>query len=181
MINTVVATRYAEAFLQYAQEVIGRDQGVEQLLAFKQTLSDNPDFKAFLEDPEFSENEKFALIDKIIEGNFADEVGNFLKLLIVKERIGHLAAIIEYIRMKYGHGDMASAVLSSAFPLDDDLINLIKAKLEKKVQRRINLYVTFESELLGGFKIAMGNKVFDGSLKRQLSELRAQSVNWRTE
>ncbi len=182
MMRGVVSTRYAEAFLQYAKGTIGFENGVQELLAFRQVLSENPDLKEFMETPDFGEQEKFPVIDKVVAaGDFAAEIGHLLKLLIRKERIQDLPGIIEYIRMNYGYGDAVTAVLTSAFPLDDDGVKTIKDGLERKIKRRVILFVTFDSELLGGVKVRIGNKVYDGSLKRQLTELRERLINRRTE
>jgi F-type H+-transporting ATPase subunit delta len=181
MINSVVATRYAEAFLQYAKETLGFQQGVEEILALRQILTDNPQLKEFLQSPDFGDKDKFQVIDHVTKDTLAKEIAHFLKLLVAKSRADKLTDICEYIRMTYGHGDMVSAVLSSAFPLDDDLIQLLKDRLEKRIQRRINLYVTFDANLLGGFKVKIGNRVFDGSLKRQISDLRERALVGRME
>jgi len=181
MLSEVVSSRYAQAFLQYVKGSIGLERGARELIEFKQVLTSSPEFKVFIESPDFAIREKFALIDKIVQGNFPEEIGHFLKLLIEKNRIDKLSDVIDYVRINYGGGGAVSAVLTSALPLDNDLMQSIKSALEKHIGRKINLFLTFAPELLGGFKVKIGNRVFDASLRRQLAELRASSSDWRKE
>jgi F-type H+-transporting ATPase subunit delta len=179
MEDNVVVMRYADAFWQYAQAIIGPQKVVQDLSSWKGIMNDNPDLKEFLESPDFSDREKYGMIDKVVSRNFADEIGHFLKLLINNRRIKCLSDIIEYILMQYGQGDRVSVVLASAFSLDDDLLKRLKGILEKYLKRPTNIYKTRDAELLGGFKVTIGHLVFDGSLKRQLVDLRECVLNRR--
>jgi F-type H+-transporting ATPase subunit delta len=179
MEDKVVVMRYADAFWQYAQANIAPERIVQELSSWKEIMKDNPDLKEFLESPDFTEREKYGMIDKIVRGNFADEIGQFLKLLINNRRVNHLSNIIEYICKQHGQGDRLSVVLASAFAFDKDLLKRLKEVLEKYLKRPINIFETLDADLLGGFRVTVGHLVFDGSLKRQLADLRDCVLNGR--
>lgn len=179
MSDMVLPSRYAQAFWEYLRERDHLTDGVQQLLDFQPVLSDNPDFREFLESPEVGDREKFQVVDRVTGRNFLVEINHFIKLLIEKDRVHYLSDIIEYVRVNYGCGDKTPAVLASVFPLDDDEVSKIKETLERRIRRRIDLSVTRDAQLLGGVKVTIGHHVFDGSLKRQLEELRAKAMNRR--
>ena len=103
---------------------------------------------------------------------FTGEFLHFVKLLLEKRRIGSLGDAADYAIRKYMHSGDQEAVLKTAFMLDSALIQKIKEGLEKKLNRKVRLYLDFDPELLGGFQLIVGNTVIDGSLKRALEDLK---------
>ena len=63
-------------------------------------------------------------------------------------------------------------VVRSAHPLTDPAVQRLRASLQKREHRRIELRAEIAPELLGGFQVQMGQRVIDGSIRRQLGELR---------
>ena len=172
MKSKIIAKRYADAFLAYSQEFIGRDKAIADLKNLKMLIFKNPEFVKFISNPQISFQEKSEVIDKIFSQNFSSELRDFLKLLLDKNRIGLVIDICDYVRLVYAHQEAVEAVLKSAYPLDLENISKLKDKMEKKIKRKLNLYLEIDPDLLGGVQIRVGNKLFDGSVKRRLVELR---------
>ena len=74
--------------------------------------------------------------------------------------------------MTYSHGVEIEGLLKSSYPLETRSIKRIKDVLEKKLQRKLHLYIELDSSLLGGVYAKVGNIVIDGSVKRRLEDLR---------
>jgi F-type H+-transporting ATPase subunit delta len=72
----------------------------------------------------------------------------------------------------YSHGEALEAVLKTSYPLDLGLIRKVKSKLENKMQKKINLYLELDPDLLGGIQIRIGNTIIDGSVRRRIDELK---------
>lgn len=172
MKEKILAKRYAEAFLGYARESIGQAKAVEELKDLKIILSENPQLAQFLNNPEIATVDKYGVIDRALKEIFSDELRRFLKLLIEKERIKYLGDICDYVRVTYSHGQALEGVLKTSYPLDLDVIQKIKTRLEDKLHRKINLYLELDADLLGGVQIRIGNTVIDGSVRRRLEELK---------
>src|SRR5271157_1038285 len=105
MKDKIIVKRYAEAYLGYCRETIGFQQGLRDLLEFKNVLRKSPEFKDFLDSAEIVKAEKSDVIDRVLEGRFSKELGHFLKLLLDKRRFSKLLDIIEYSRLAYAHGE----------------------------------------------------------------------------
>jgi len=172
MKEKIIAKRYAEAFLGYARETIGQDKAVEELKNLKIVLYENPQLGQFLNNPEIAIADKCGVIDRTIKDSFSEELRRFLKLLLEKERINYLNEICDYVRVAYSHGAALEGVLKTSYPLDLDLIQKIKTRLEEKLHHKINLYLELDADLLGGVQIRIGNTVIDGSVRRRLEELK---------
>ena len=170
--DEIIAKRYADAFLGYAKETIGFEEGIKELQNIKHLLRDSPDFKHFLESLDITDAEKFDLIDKALADGFPREIKDFLKLLIDKGRISKFNDIAEFARIAYSHGVEIEALLKVSFPLDTKVIKRVKDALEKKLDRKLHMYVELDSNLLGGIYARIGNIVIDGSGKKRLEDMR---------
>lgn len=168
----VLAKRYAEAYIAHANVNGGVAQAVEEFKALKWIIVQNPDFVEFLTNPEIMHHEKYAFIEKVLNGQFSSDMQNFLKLLVDKRRIGYLEEMADYVRVHYSHGGAFDAVLTTTYPLDLDVISAIKTKLEQKLNHALNLYQEFDPDLKGGVRITVGNLVLDGSIRKRLTELK---------
>lgn len=173
----IIAERYAEAFLAYVRQGAGMDRAIRDLQALRDLFRENPDFETFLMSPQISLSEKTGVVDTILGDRFSDDLKHFLKLLLVKYRMNYLPDVFDYVRTKYAHGDTVEAVLKTTYPLDMDVLQNIKNKLESKVGKKLNLYIDLDPDLLGGIYVRIGNKVFDGSIRKRLEDLRAQLKN----
>jgi F-type H+-transporting ATPase subunit delta len=172
MKNEVISKRYADAFLEFAKETIGFEKGLEELRDLKRVFHDNPDIGSFVGSPQITEIEKRAFIDDALKDNFSEEIRQFLKLLLKKERINIFQDIAEYARVAYSHGVEIEALLKTSYPLDTEDIQKIKDSMEKKFRKKLHLYVELDSDLLGGVYMKVENTIIDGSVKRRLDDLK---------
>ena len=172
MIDEAVAKRYADAFLSYAKETIGFEKGLAELQGLKRIIRDNPDFKGFLEAPDFIPSEKSAVIDAVLGKDFSDAARNFLRLLIRNRRINRCIDIAEYARLQYTHGIEHDAVLKTSYTVDTADLEKMKTALEKRTGKKVHLYIQMDPDLLGGVVAQVGNIIIDGTVKRRLTDLR---------
>lgn len=66
--------------------------------------------------------------------------------------------------------------IKSTEPLTDNEIKILKVKLSKKYaidEKKLNLSVTCDSTLKGGFVIKIGNEILDASVKAKLNKLKS--------
>lgn len=168
----IVAARYADAFMKYAQESIGIEKAVSDIKAIREIMRQNNDFKESLEGPEIPFAEKCEIIDKVLVDGFSDEAKHFLKLLIESKRITHFWDIAEYIRIKYSFQGEQEAILKTTFPLDLEVIKRLQERIESKFKQKFKFYIELDSRLLGGIQLIIGHKIIDGSVRRQLQNLK---------
>lgn len=172
MTDEVVIKRYADAFLSYAKDTIGFDKGIDELQGVKRIIRDNPDFGHFLESLDIADDEKDPVIDRILGEEFSAQTKSFLKLLLKKNRIGMFTDIAEYARINYAHGAEVDGVLKVSYPLDTDVMERIKGALEKRLNKKLHLYVELDSTMLGGVRAHVGNIIIDGSVRKRLEDMK---------
>ena len=66
---------------------------------------------------------------------------------------------------------MVRPTLTSAMPLDDRQVEEIKEALAKSTGKKVVLTVEVDPSLIGGVVTKIGDKVFDGSVKTQLTRI----------
>lgn len=173
MIKTkLLIKRYSDAFMSYVKAGIGIEKAADDLKRFKLLLHSNRDFEQFLYNPEITHPEKYAVVDSVLKKYFSEELGHLLKLLLEKGRIEYIIDICDYVRTTYAHGEAVDALLRTSYPVDTDILKLVKKKLEEKLNKKMNLYLELDPDLLGGLQIRIGNTVIDGSVRRHLDDLR---------
>jgi len=172
MSDGIAAKRYADAFLSYARDTMGFEKGLEDLQNVKRILHDNPDFKEFLESPEIPVIDKCTVVDRVVHDGFSEETRQFMRLLLYKNRVNLLIDIAEYARVAYSHGVEIDALLKTSYPQDTDILQKIRDNLEKKLNKKLHLYVELDANILGGVYAKVGNIVLDGSVRHRLDDLR---------
>ncbi|MDD5439096.1 MAG: ATP synthase F1 subunit delta [Candidatus Omnitrophica bacterium] len=172
MIHEVIARLYADAFLGYAKEGIGFDRGIKELQSVRRVFRSNPDFHDFLQRRDIALHEKYDAIDAVFADGFAAEARYFLKLLVKNKRMDRFFDIAEYARLTYGHGAKHDALLKTSGMLDLDVLERLKQKIEESLNMKLRLYVDLDPSILGGVYLRVGHTVFDGSVRRQLDDMR---------
>lgn len=168
----ILIRRYAEGFLEYAKESIGLEEALEELKRVKDVFRDNPDFKGFLENPAINYNEKCASLDATLIKGFSEEIRNFLKLLLKKDRMDKFDSIAEYARIKYAHGEKMNAILYTSYLMSTECLQSLKSSLENKLRAKLQLYINLAPDMLGGVRVMFNNKILDGSVRKRLEDLR---------
>lgn len=86
---------------------------------------------------------------------------------------GLLSEVVGQLEEAAREGESAKiAYIYTFFKLTDDQKEAIKKKLEKQVGHEINLREVIDRKLLAGFKIKLGDWVYDASLKGQLESFK---------
>jgi len=172
MRERLVVKRYAEAFMDFSKNTIGLERAVADFKGLKLLMQGNPGFQEILNSLDVSQAEKFNFIDKVLGVDFSQEFRQFLKLLLEKKRVDKIVDVADYVRVAYAHLGETEAILRTSFPLDLDLIQEIKDRLEKKFNRKFRFYIDLDGSMLGGVQVIIGNTIIDGSVRKRLGDLK---------
>jgi F-type H+-transporting ATPase subunit delta len=175
MTGSIVAKRYALALFQLANEHQLLDQMEEELRAVKQVMNETSELYAVLKSPKLSIDKK----KEILKGAFASVntfVLNTLMILIERHREDQISDVADhFVNMANDARGIAEAKVYSIRPLTDAereaLSSSFAAKVGKKSLRIDNIV---DTNLLGGIKLRIGNRIFDGSLRGKLDRLERQ-------
>ncbi len=179
MKDNLIAKRYAEAYIEFAQARIGLPRCVEDMKDLRSVLRQNEDLISFLRAPEIAKQDKAGLIDRVFGEMLADETRTFIKYLLEKGRIDLLIGVMDHVRIVYSHGDVVDVVLRTTFPLELDIVERIKESVAVFAKKKVNLYLQLDPDLLGGVQIMIGNTLIDGSVRNRLIQLKKQLLQSR--
>ena len=174
MKNLAVARRYAKALLLIGKEDGQTDAYRRELSGFAGLMEQEEALNQAITNPLYGasgrRNVLQAVIDKL---DISKTMKSFLLLLFDKGRIGFVDRINElYQKLADELNGIARASLVSATELSGDTVEKIRAALSKKTNKEIILEVEQDPELIGGIVTKIGDLVWDGSIKTQLSNMR---------
>lgn len=125
-------------------------------------------------DPNLSAAKIAGMFIAILAGKLSGEMENFVRVLAENGRLAVLGEIrTQFEALKNEREGVVEAEVQSAFELDPGQLADLVARLEKKTGRKVRAKVTIDRELIGGIKVAIGDKVIDGSARAQLGALEA--------
>lgn len=176
MAESKVATVYATALYEAASEE-GRVEDVRRDLGeFVQALEDSPELRQFLVAEEISDVRKTQVLMELTEGG--DELArNLLRLLVDKSRESELEAVYRaYVALVEKARRLIHVEVVSAVPLTAALQDALRAKIERSLEKTVELSLTVDKEIIGGLRLRIGDQVADASVRHRLESLRAMLI-----
>ncbi len=173
MINNTLARRYAKALVQIGSEDGLIDRFRDELTEIDHVFSANPGLKAAFANPAYTaEQKKGIMTDLIARVKISELVGNFLMLLVDKNRVAFLDQIVHtYQTLADEQSGVIRPVIKTAFALDESQVSAIRSALEKKTGKKVIPQVSIDQSLLGGVITQIGDTAFDSSVKTQLKRI----------
>jgi F-type H+-transporting ATPase subunit delta len=172
MSNSMVAKRYALALFRIAKEqqllgVVG-----EELRVVKEVMQYNVDLKAVLNSSKLSMAKK----KEILKAAFASlnvYVLNTLMILIDRHRENEIVEVAnQFFELANDEAGIAEAQVFSTRELTEAEREVLSATFASKVGKKsLRIENIVDSELLGGIKLRIGNRIYDGSLRGKLNRL----------
>lgn len=178
MSHIIVAKRYANALFQLGQEKSNADQIEEELRSLSSVFITNKNLVTFLKHPRVSVDQKKQLVTDSFKG-FSSELVNTLKLLIDRHREEIIPDMIaEYIKMMNDAKGIADADVYSVRELSEKELQRISETFAPKVNKRsLNLNNIVDPTILGGIRLRVGNRIFDGSVSGKLRRMERELVS----
>ena len=176
------AHRYARALFSLAREA-GEVASIRaELDDMARLLAANPDLQRRLFQPLHPVHERREVLKSICaQGRGSQMIQNFFAYLIEKRRLVVFEAIHdEFNRLADEAAGRIRAEVHSASPLRDQQRARLVDALARRTGKQINLIVHVDPSLIGGAIVTVGGLVFDGSLRTQLSQLRATLTQGRS-
>jgi F-type H+-transporting ATPase subunit delta len=169
-----IATVYARALFEAADEQDKLDEVREQLGQFADALDGDRGLQVFFFSPYFSTQEKVEGLRRAIDG--AEPIFlNFLELLLENHRMPAIFRIRrEYDRSWKERNKLLPVHVTSAVELDEQTVQNIGDRIAEQTGRRVELSSRVEPDILGGIVVQVGNQVLDASIRNRLETLRKQ-------
>lgn len=175
MSDRSIARRYASALYEEAssREVIDKtDVDVDFL---HETLKASRELRMLLASPVVNAEKKEAILRRLFEPHVSGLTLNFLVLATRKRREPLLGLILEaYRALRLEQRGIVEARARIALSMDEESVAQLREAVARVVGKEVVLEVEEDPEILGGIVVKVGDTVYDGSLRRQLSALQEQ-------
>lgn len=169
------AQRYAKALFGLAQDEHRHREVRAELERLTSLFTESRELAAALLTPMHPAAERKAAIRALAaRANVSPLVQNFLAFLIDQRRLIQFDEIAAaYAALADQAEGMLTAEVRVASPLDDRRKDRLRRALSERTGREVKLQIEIDPTLIGGAIAKVGDLVFDGSLRTQLTQLRA--------
>ncbi|MGE7777481.1 ATP synthase F1 subunit delta [Chitinophaga sp. NPDC101104] len=175
MQNPRLANRYAKSLIDLAVAKNELEAVHGDMLLLQSITRSNADVVALLRSPIIKADKKIKIMGAILDGKISGITSAFIRLVTLKGRESVLAEIAGEFEKQYNAlKGIVRVKLTSAAPLDAQLLNLIRDKVETSAGRKVELETAVNPELIGGFVLETGNELFDASVLRDLKDIKKQ-------
>lgn len=169
MSSSAVVQRYAQAYLDSASTRRVQDD----VALLKESLANSRELRLCMISPVIARAQKASVIERLFGPRVHPLTLCFLQLLVERKREDLLPAILERVQAlsdeKEGIINVEAQVAKS---LSEQSRALVASTLQQRLGKSVRLSVVYNEDLIGGIVLRIGDTVYDGSVRYQLSELR---------
>ncbi len=164
---------YAHAVLELANQRGVAEDLFEELGSLVEYMRSDKNFADFMASAAVDDDDRHQAIAKIFTGQVSELLLNLL--LVLNDH--HRSAIVPLVYEKYKARldvqlDRQDVFVTSAVALDDAQRSELKAGITAMLGRQAMIREKVEPSMLGGLIVRIGDRQYDGSLKRKLWRLR---------
>ncbi|NBC16921.1 MAG: ATP synthase F1 subunit delta [Bacteroidetes bacterium] len=173
MKNRSVARRYAQALYEEAaarQQVDAVDADVDVI---RDALEASRELRRFFASPVLSRAQKEDVVEALLQSHVSTLTYDFLRLLVAKQREDALADMVQAYRdLRDEQEGVTEALIRSAHPLSEAEQQQLAEEFQRVTGKQVRLQVQQDDTLIGGVLVRIGDTVYDGSVRHQLTSLR---------
>jgi len=170
---TRVAAPYARALFDFSIEKNIMHQITADFQNLDTFLSETTELTEYLNSPVVNQQAKRDILAKTIKSQINAETFKFLMILVDRNRINVLKAVIaNYLELIYETASIKMIEVATASAFNNSQTTTLIQKLKELTNARdIRLVITVDPTLIGGFLIKTKSKVIDFTIKNQLQQL----------
>lgn len=176
MLEIRLGTRYAKSILGLAKERNELEAVVKDFQLINDICVQNPDFVGMLRSPLINPAKKEKIIKAVLSsGKLTELTTKFIEIVIRKRREMYLYDIADrFLHLYDVEKNVTRGILVSAVPLTDDQKASIVQAAEKAMKTTFIVKEEIDADLIGGFVLKVGDKIYDGSLSAGLRKLKQE-------
>lgn len=178
MLNIQLATKYATAIFEIANDEKNLDGYDKDLAKVRADVFDIPEAVKFFQNPLVPHQAKKDLLKRAFDKEISEIVMNFLMLLVDKKRIGVFREIYDiFTSLKNKAQGVLIADVTTAFALTKKQQDALIKKLTTLTGRKVQIRTHKDASILGGIILKIGDKRIDGSAAGRLRALQSSLRN----
>ena len=178
MIRHSIAKRYAKALFEVGEKEGKYRKYLDELGSLLEAVEVEPRLKSTLMLPLLEMAKRRELLSEVVRIlDISPPVAGTLQMLLEKNRVSYVPLVKEM------YGDLVDekegrvkGALYTAYPVSGDVKARIEEALSGRLQKKVELAVTEDKNLIGGIKVVVGGLRIDGSVRRQLEILNERIV-----
>lgn len=179
MKSTTVARNYAEALLLAADahSLAAVERYGRLLDAVAGAIGSDERLAVALESPRVSKTAKGALLERALRDVADPEFVRFLQAVVRRGRQGLIAEIAqEYHALVDVKLNRVHAGVTLRDEADGRLEKQIVERLSEAIGKEVRAHFRTDPAILGGVVVRVGDRIYDGSLRRRLAALRRKML-----
>ena len=168
-----VAAPYARALFDFSVEKNIMHQITADFQNLDVFLEETSELTDYLNSPVVKEEAKREILNKTVKSQINTETFKFLMVLVERDRINLLGAVINnYLELVYQTASIKMVEVSTASAFTNAQKTTLIEKLKELTNaREIRLVINEDPSLIGGFLIKTESKIIDFTIKNQLQQL----------
>ncbi len=169
---TKVASRYAKSLLDLSIEKGSTEKIFADMKLVFTACKESHDLLVLLNSPIVKSDKKLAIFKEVFGSKIEKLTLDFLTIVIHKRREMYIMETAEaFIEQYKKYKNIITAVVTTAFGLDDELRKKVIEVVKNGANSEIELIEKVDKNLIGGFIIRVGDKQDDTSIARKLKSL----------
>jgi len=178
MLPRHIASRYAEALFDLAQQQGKTEEWGQQLSALAAVLVATPDLQTVLTHPEITLPRKQEILREAFKSRVAPEILGMLSLLIQRSHDPDLATLHDIFQELWDEArQVVPVTVTTAVPLSDGQRSTLLDTLVRRLGVTVQLEPRVDPDIIAGMIVRMGDRVIDASASTTLSALRETMKN----
>jgi len=166
-----ISHAYAKSLFEIGKEQNELGAFQSELEALQQAFSENENFFGL------SDNQQKSLLVKNLSNRIPIDILHFLEVLIDNGRFHYLNEIInDFHELVNEHFGIVDAKVFSPVPLEEGQISEMTRFFSEKLKKDVRVRGFIDESLIGGYRVSIGDKVYDNSIKMQLKTLEKQML-----
>ena len=166
------AKEYGGALFELALDDGIDGEVLPQLRVLRSLLLENPGYIHLLSSPNVPKEERLRCLDELLSGRVHPYILNFLKIITERNHIRKVFGCFDEFEERYyeTHG-IVRAKAESAVPLTEEQKERLTARVEALTGKKAELSCTVDPTLIGGLRLTVNNRLYEGSVKAKLKEI----------
>ncbi|HEY5610177.1 MAG TPA: ATP synthase F1 subunit delta [Thermoanaerobaculia bacterium] len=168
------ARPYARVILELSKSPEAAQKIHGDLVRFDESRRLSKELVDLLDNPSFAYEAKAEIVRTLGDRLAVSEMSRrVLNVLVQNHRINDTGAIADALRAMINEAmNVAVAQVRTAHALDKEETRRLQAALEKKLGQTVELEVTMDPSILGGFVAHVGSEIYDASVLGRIERLR---------
>lgn len=165
-------SRYAGALLSIAIEENKIEVYRNKIKVWKNLIMENQDLLHLFSSYFISKEEKEQIIDQLFVEE-EENIKNFIKVIVQNKRANSILKIFdEFISECNEKLEISEGIVYSVEKLSKEQLDALEKNLSIRLNSKVELVNLIDERLIGGLKVVVKDKIFDGSIKNKLEKLK---------